>query len=110
LGLLGLGLTSFPSRPRITKNQAHLKEKYRISSRPSPDEELCDLSRQEATLKNLAIITLFLASLSWTADNTKKTEALIKTAKHVSKSLCYRDKQHAGYPVQETFGQNIPCL
>jgi hypothetical protein len=104
LGLFG------PWQARITKNQEHLKEKYRISSRPSPDEELCDLSRQEATLKNLAIIPLFLASLWWAADNTKKTEALIKAAKHVSKSLCYRDEQHVSYPIQETFDQNIPCL
>jgi hypothetical protein len=68
---------------RAYKNQARLKEKSGISSRSLADEKVCDRwrKRENATLKRLtlafglAIISL-LASLWWTADSTKKTEAL----------------------------------
>jgi hypothetical protein len=66
------------------KNQAHLKEKSGISARSLADEKVCDRwrKRENATLKKLEILAFglatipLLASLWWTADSTKKTEAL----------------------------------
>jgi hypothetical protein len=61
---------SGPASPKI-------REKYRSSARPLPDEEVCDLrhQREKATLKKLgvlaielAIVTLFVAFLWWAAD------------------------------------------
>jgi hypothetical protein len=68
----------------ITKNQARLKGKSGISARSLADEKVCDRwrKRENATLKKLEILAFglafipLLASLWWTADSTKKTEAL----------------------------------